>query len=399
MTTDKSKSFPKLILVFMMVDQPFFMRWKMIEALADAAVPYGTTVVAMNRPLCPFSTLFRKPDRVKEFLGKPQLQQLKNNLYLFSPRYFIHDSVAAGSRVLEKLNTAALRKSYAHLCYRIGVREENPMVWFYHPQQGYVTSLFPHSFNIFEVKDNFADLDGNELESAKAQEESLRDHVDLLLCTSQKLLDKYSTGYRKAWLSGNGLERNTYERLVGSRPQSIPELTSIPGPRIGYTGLISRRLDWDLILEIARQQPDWSFVFVGKVSDPSIRPLTASFSNIHIPGWYDHEQMPAVLSSFDIGFMPYRDNNFFHYSNPLKFYEFAAAGLRMVSSNMEEMKRFPEELVKIVPNSANEWISALQGFLDSDSEGARQIGAEVAGKFIWEDMTAELLKKIRDQIG
>ncbi len=56
MTSDKSKSLPKLILVFMKVDRPIFMRWKMIEALADAAVPYGTTVVAMNRPLCPFST-------------------------------------------------------------------------------------------------------------------------------------------------------------------------------------------------------------------------------------------------------------------------------------------------------------------------------------------------------
>lgn len=398
MTTDKSKSLPKLILVFMMVDRPIFMRWKMIEALADAAVPYGTTVVAINRPLCPFSTLFRKPNRVKELLGMPPLQQLKNNLYLFSPRYFIHDSVAAGSRVLEKLNIAALRRSVAHLCRKIGVREEKPLIWFYHPQQGYVTDLFPHSFNIFEIKDNFSDLDGNELESAKAQEDSLRDRVDLLLCASQKLFDKYSGGYRRAWLSGNGLERNTYDRLVESRARPIPELANIPGPRIGYTGLISRRLDWDLILEIARRQPEWSLVFVGKVSDPSIRPLTASFGNIHFSGWFDHRQMPAVLSSFDIGFMPYRDNNFFRYSNPLKFYEFAAAGLRMVSSNMEELKRFPEGLVKIVPNNAGEWINALRDFLDSDSESARQIGAEVAGKFIWEDMTAELLRKLENEV-
>jgi glycosyltransferase involved in cell wall biosynthesis len=398
MATDKSKSPPKLILVFMMVDRPIFMRWKMIEALANAAVPYGTTVVAINRPLCPFSTLFKKSDRVRELFGKPQLQQLKSNLYLFSPRYFIHDSVAARLRIMERLNIAALRRSYAHLCHRIGVREENPMVWFYHPWQGYVTNIFTGSFNIFEIKDNFTDLDGNELESAKKQEESLRNRIDLLLCTSQRLFDKYSGGYRRAWLSGNGLERHTYERLVGDRPQPIPELARIPSPRIGYTGLISRRLDWDLILEIARRKPEWSFVFVGKVSDPSIRPLTASFSNIYLPGWYDHQQMPAVLSSFDIGFMPYRDNNFFRYSNPLKFYEFAAAGLTVVSSNMEELKRFPEELVKIVPNHANEWINALKGFLDSDSEGAREIGAEVAGKFIWEDMTAELLKKLESEI-
>jgi len=72
--------------------------------------------------------------------------------------------------------------------------------------------------------------------------------------------------------------------------------------------------------------------------------------------------------------------------------------LRTVSSNMEELRKFPEELVRIVPNRTEEWIEAIQSFLDSEIQDARQIGAEVAGRFIWEDVTADLLEKIRGEI-
>ncbi|MBU2624143.1 MAG: hypothetical protein KKG33_01130, partial [candidate division Zixibacteria bacterium] len=62
-------SFPKVILGFLMVDWPLFMRRKMLYALAEAAEKYGSTVVAVNRPLCQISTIVRKPQRARELLG------------------------------------------------------------------------------------------------------------------------------------------------------------------------------------------------------------------------------------------------------------------------------------------------------------------------------------------
>jgi glycosyltransferase involved in cell wall biosynthesis len=398
MTTDKGKTFPKIILVFLPVDWPLFMRRKMVVALAQAAKPVGAKVIAVNRPLCPVSTAFRKPKRIPEFFGKTRLDQLGDNLYLFSPRYFIHDSIAAGSSLLERLNVMALRRSYLHLCRRIGVPEDHPVIWFYHPRQGYVTNLFHDSFNVFEIKDSFSDVHGNESEAMAARERALRDRVDLLLCTSAKLMERYSQGYRSAWLSGNGLDRLTYDELTAGTSRPIPEIAGIAKPRIGYTGLISTRLDWNLILELARRKPDWNLVFVGKIYGSSIKARARQQGNIHFVGWYDHQLMPAVLRSFHIGIMPYRDNEFFRYSNPLKFYEFAAAGLRTVSSNMEELGKFPDELVKIVPNQVEEWIEAIQSFLDRDPDEARRIGADVAARHIWEDMADKLIGKLSEHL-
>jgi hypothetical protein len=49
------------------------MRRKMTYGLAKAAADQGGTVVVVNRPLCPFSTIIKKPERISEFFDKPRL--------------------------------------------------------------------------------------------------------------------------------------------------------------------------------------------------------------------------------------------------------------------------------------------------------------------------------------
>jgi len=378
-----------------MVDWPIFMRRKMVEALASSAQQFGSTVIAVNRPLCPFSTPIRKRDRMKELFGQPKLEKLTDNLYLFSPKYFIHDSVASNWSLLESLNIRWLRGSYRSLCKRIGINESSPIVWYYDPQQAYVTRLFDTSFNIYELYDNLADLEGNELHPAVDQEKLQRENVDLLVTTSEKLHLKYSPGYKHSIQLGNGLDRETFSRFSESAVQPHPDIVKIDSPRIGYTGLISQRLDWGLVENIAERKPEWNFVFVGQVFDETLKRRTSHLTNIHFTGAFQHSDMPSILRAFDLGFMPYRDNDFFRYSNPLKFYEFAAAGLRSVSSNMEELRIHPETLVKVVPNDADAWISAIGSYLAEDPTKAGSIGRETASQYIWEDMTARLLDNIK----
>jgi hypothetical protein len=368
------------------------MRRKMAYGLAGSVANHGSTVVVVNRPLCPLSTLIKKPERMREFYDKPMLRKLDQNLFLFSPRYFIHDGISNGVEFLEKINLLYLRKYYEYLTHQLGIEEQAPIVWYHHPHQGYVTRLFSGSFNVFELYDNLACSDGNEQESVNRLERKYRPYVSLFMATSPKLYEKYQQYYENAWLTGNCLDRETYERLCKQDIQGLPELLRIPSPRIGYTGIISKRLDWDLIRKIAEQKPEWNFLFVGNVQSNFNLRAFHGLKNMHFPGYYDHRLMPAVLKSFDLGFMPYLDNEFFRYSNPLKFYEFAAADLRSVSSNMEILNMFPPEFVKIVPNQKGKWIAAIEEMLNSGDTG--KIGQQIASKYIWEDMYAGIIKKM-----
>ncbi len=376
------------------VDWPIFMCRQMVIALAESAREYGMTLIVMNRPLCPFSTLFKKPKRLREFMSAPKIEKLSDNLYMVSPKYFIHDSVAGKFRILEKLNLAALRRSYAYVCRRIGIMEESPLVWYFYPQQSYVMNLFQNSRTVYEMKDNLADVKGRELTAQIRLQNEARSRVDFLVTTSKLLHEKYSPGYRKAIEFRNGLDRKTYLRLTTDDPEPIEAIEKIDRPRIGFAGVVSQRLDWELIRRIAAGRPKWNLVFVGPTPDKSIIESVVTLPNIHFTGAFDHSMVPSILKSFDIGIMPYFDNEFFRYSNPLKFYEYAAAGIRTVSSDMKELETFPRKIIRIVPNIPSEWIGAIELMLASNADEAKRIDQAFAGKFIWEDLTIKLLKEI-----
>lgn len=388
------KTFPKIILVFAAVDWPIYMRQPMVYALAEAARKHDSTVVAVNRPLCPLTTFFRKPGRIPELFGHPRLARLADNLYLYHPRYVIHDEIANSFPPLEKLNLIALRWSYRRLQQRLGIIEPAPMIWFNYPHLGYVTRLFDYSFCIAEIYDNLTDLAGTESPRVRRLEKKMRARTDLLLTTSQKIHDKYAGSYRRSFMFGNGLERRTFERL--SNPDTKPrrDIVDLPSPRLGYAGMISDRLDWKLISELAGLEPGWNFVFVGPLADPGIPARMQPYANVYFGGECRRDDIPSVLKSFDVGIMPYRDTPFFHFLNPLKFYEMAAAGLPSVASNIEELTKFPPELVRVVRGRADAWREVLHDVLGRGPGRARVLGPDIARRYIWEDMTSSLLDRV-----
>ena len=392
------KALPKIILIFLSVDWPIFSRRPMARALATMAKEFGTTVVAVNRPLCPLSTLVRKPRRMSEFLHAPRLENVAENLWLFSPKYFVHDQIAGYARLLENLNLMALRRSYANLTAKLNIEERAPLIWYYDPQQGYVTRLFRDSFCIYEIYDSLTDMWGNPRPRSDRLEVKWRSRVDLLLTTSRKLFDKYSPYYRNAVPFGNGLDKESFAKYLDENIRPHTDILKIHGPRIGYAGNISERLDWKLIKSMAKSRPQWSFVFVGRTSGIPREAISRECANIHFMGEYSYEEIPAIVKAFDVGIMPYFDNQFYRHSNPLKFYELAAAGIRSISSRMDELYQFPSDFVRICQNQTEQWVAAIEEFLDHESADAHQVGAEIASRFLWEDMSMAVLRKATEML-
>lgn len=380
----------------MAVDWSLYMRRPAVFALAEAAKKFGTTVVAINRPLCPFTTMIRKPGRFREFFGKPKLESLTDNLFVYSPRYVVHDHIAERIPGLQVLNRIALRHSLTYLQNKLGVHEPEPIVLFNYPQQGYVIDLFKECFSIYELYDELCTIDGRVDPKILHTEEALRGQVKLLLTTSHALNDKYGPNYPNSIMYGNGLSRESFIRL-SNQSTFVPEMiANIPSPRIGYVGMLSERMNWRLISDLARSSPSWQFVFVGPSSSKQIMDNCQELDNVHIFGAVSQSTVPDVLRSLDVGIMPYHDTPFFKYLNALKFYEMAAAGLPMVSSPVDEMRRYPNSIISVVENEVGAWKAAIAGGLAADRSEVTRVGREIAGRFIWEDMAERLLGKIAE---
>ncbi|CAN7377805.1 UDP-galactopyranose mutase [Phenylobacterium sp. LjRoot219] len=112
----------------------------------------------------------------------------------------------------------------------------------------------------------------------------------------------------------------------------------IPGPRLGFYGVIDERIDQDLLAALADARPDWSVVIVGPVLkiDPASLPQRP---NLHYLGPKDYEELPRYLSGWDVALMPFALNDSTRFISPTKTPEYLAGGRPVVSTPIVDVVR------------------------------------------------------------
>lgn len=145
--------------------------------------------------------------------------------------------------------------------------------------------------------------------------------------------------------------------------------------RAVFIGWLGDWLDLDLLDNAASLLPDWSIDIYG--SGPVARKLSSP--NTCFKGVVPHADIPHLLESYAVGLIPFKEHgqDMTFMERPLKFYEYLAAGLGIVSTTCGNMRQgmgdmalwgdTPEEMAKAIPHAA-EWartdIAARQTFLE-----------------------------------
>jgi glycosyltransferase involved in cell wall biosynthesis len=138
--------------------------------------------------------------------------------------------------------------------------------------------------------------------------------------------------------------RNGAELFDLSAESILPErLALLPRPIIGYAGNLRDRIDWGLLAETVKARPEWSFVLLGSAqSNQQARDL-AAFPNVHFLGVVEYSKVIDYLRGFDVAIVPHERNKLTEHMNPLKVYNYFAAGLPIVMTgvaNLEEMEPY-----------------------------------------------------------
>ncbi len=119
----------------------------------------------------------------------------------------------------------------------------------------------------------------------------------------------------------------------GCDPERFDTTSTATGPvTVGYVGKIGKRVNLDLVREAAEKLPSVNFVFAGPILDSEYRPVLESLSNIQLLGDVHYKDVPALLQSFDIGWVPHNVGEFEVGGDVLKTYEYRAAGLPVLST-------------------------------------------------------------------
>lgn len=105
-------------------------------------------------------------------------------------------------------------------------------------------------------------------------------------------------------------------------------------PVLGYLGVIDHWFDWDLLVRLAGQHPQAEVRLVGPVRHAAPRALPP---NVRCLPAVPQHQVYDVLQSFDIGLIPFARDAVTEYVDPVKYYEYRALGLPVLSTRFGEM--------------------------------------------------------------
>lgn len=216
--------------------------------------------------------------------------------------------------------------------------------------------------------------------------------ADIVLANCAPVAKSFQS-YARAPISvvPNGAER--FDKIVDDVP--LMEGLRSPGrPTIGYAGTLRDRIDWNLLAELVQSRPDWSFVVAGSAEEnPNVTAL-AKFANVRFLGVVEYPNLPSFLRSIDVAIVPHVINELTNAMNPLKIYNYLAAGVPIVSTeapNINELASFIH-----VAHNAKEFESAIAACLaDNPSVATSASRSACLEEISWESRVDAILGLLR----
>jgi GT2 family glycosyltransferase/glycosyltransferase involved in cell wall biosynthesis/SAM-dependent methyltransferase len=202
----------------------------------------------------------------------------------------------------------------------------------------------PASVLVYDCMDDW-DTFENLGDFNRDEEVPLAGECDVLVVTAEKLRVKFEGRSLHPLLVRNGAD---FEFFRAAEP--LPELSAIPKPVVGYFGAIADWIDLDLVHEVAKSRPQYSFVLAGQVFNRDMSALEL-LPNVHLLGSRPYEQMPRLLAAFDVCIIPFKLNKVTHATDPVKLYEYLSQGKPIVATAMDELRAW-EQLLYLSPDAA-----------------------------------------------
>src|SRR6185369_7208340 len=138
--------------------------------------------------------------------------------------------------------------------------------------------------------DDWSSFPGMDTDHALLElERGLERNADLLVVSSQTLFDKWSANNANTVLARNAADFSHFYNVEANEL-----LADESRPIIGYFGAIAEWFDFKLMLRLATERPDYTFVLLGGVFGSLVDEL-AALPNVRLLGQQDYETMPAYL--------------------------------------------------------------------------------------------------------
>jgi len=320
------------------------------------------------------------------------IRKLNDNIYLYSPPIIL--PFGNKYRFINRLNQWWISVFLGMAISKLNL--SNPILWTYMPNTADLLDFVGHrKLLVYDCVDEHSEYTGIIDKSVMtAMEIDLMGKCDIVFVTAEGLYRAKKDYAQTIYFLPNAA--NIQHFMKAQDPDTpVPEdIATIPGPIVGFVGVIQDWIDLDLIKETAAAHPEWSVVMVGPVGVGIDVSALKALPNIYFLGRKDLRDLPGYIKAFNVCINPFKINELTDKVSPLKFYEYLASGKPIVSVKMPGVNNF-SDVVEIADN-AIEFIGGLERSINEDSPQKIQARLQRAEENSWEKrvefMEAKLLE-------
>ena len=238
---------------------------------------------------------------------------------------------------------------------------------------------------VYYCVDDYSEWPGMDKKMVQEMELSLIHKADVLIATSQALIERIERYGRKGHLLTHGVDVDFF----GNMPNKIhKKLVNIPKPRVGYFGLFDERSNKNLLLDVARQMPDVSFVITGNV-ETKINQLEKE-DNIHFTGSVPYKELPDIAKGYDICMLPYKINKLTDAIQPLKIKEYLSTGKPVISTPITESLALKDYID--IADATDAWVRLIRFKLHNFTPGQSKKVVQFLENEKWEEKSNQFLQ-------
>lgn len=239
---------------------------------------------------------------------------------------------------------------------------ERLVAWYYTPMALPFTRHLAADVVVYDNMDELSAFLGAPRRTIALERELLR-RADVVFTGGMSLYEAKKHRHANIHPFPSSIDKAHFGQARSHAGEEPADQAGIPGPRLGFFGVIDERMDVDLVGRMADLRPDWHFVMIGPVVkiDPATLPQRP---NLHWLGPKSYAELPAYLAGWDVGLMPFAINEATRFISPTKTPEFLAAGKPVVSTPIVDVVRtYGRQNLVTIASTAEEFVSRAEALM------------------------------------
>ena len=309
---------------------------------AKLAIEAGHEIVYMHGMVHLGNLIFRKG----RFASWKKGFRRENGAYVFTPL-----SLVPFSQFRPFDSLWAAQKSYSTSIPTIKSQLDSinftpDVIWSANPGSTSLKKIYPRAKFIFQVVDYYPAFSGDSIKSIEREDYKNADHIFVIGETlKQYLTNEYALSDQKITVLGQGV----FSKAYSDNCKPPADLINLPRPIATWVGVMSK-CDKEMMYEVARVLGNigGTLLLIGPQSDWEKKLLELN-DNVRILGSKKPDEVPSYLLHSDIGLMLYDQSrqSIYEGQNPLKLYEYSAAGLPILSTPHKEYEYINPPVIEI----------------------------------------------------